>query len=97
MSINAGIIFEPLTGSETWNDPEWQNIKVTPNYPSDQNITDNPINSGDYIIDQVGKVWEVKSASKVSGENSFTVNIEYAEGTASRPCSEGVSLPDITL
>lgn len=82
--INAGVILGAATGNEAWVSPNWVNIKLNVRYPPGQNRSNNPISTGDYMIDQLGQVWKVNASSAVTGQDQFVCSLEFKDGTASQ-------------
>ena len=84
--INAGIAILAYTGSQAYNaaTTQWENILVQVNYPSDQNITNNPIAFGDLLIEPNGNVWSVMARSVVDSTlRKYTLSLVLTNGTPS--------------
>ena len=66
--INAGIAILPFDGQQSYQvaTQHWVGIRVQVNYPSSQNITNNPIAVGDVVIEPNGNVWSVAARTLVS-------------------------------
>lgn len=75
--INSGMSILS-SGIEAFNFPNWENIKISVNYPSGsgQNSTNNKPASGDYVVDQVGRVWLVNQSTNLSNPLEFLLNLE---------------------
>ena len=75
--INSGMSILS-SGIEAFNFPNWENIKISANYPSGsgQNSTNNKPASGDYVVDQVGRVWLVNQSTNLSNPLEFLLNLE---------------------
>ena len=60
-----------------FNIPNWENIETTIIYPSNstQNITNNPPNIHDIIIDTLGNVWSINSLVKQGSTLNYTMNL----------------------
>ena len=75
--INAGIKIPTAQPDIGWNNSskEWENIIIEVVYIQPQTSTDNPVSSGDILIDQEPKVFKVTSATHYVG-NKFRINIK---------------------
>jgi hypothetical protein len=84
--INAGIEVLPYDGGQSFNttNQEWVGIKTRVNYPSDQNITNNPITVGDYLIEPNGNVWTITARTLTnSASRLYTLTVKLSNTTPS--------------
>lgn len=77
--INAGATILGYDGQQNF-EPEtkqWSSILLQVFYPEDQNFTNNPVSSGDVLIEPNGNSWRVKLVNVVSNiSNKFRVHLE---------------------
>jgi hypothetical protein len=84
--INAGIAVLPFDGQQSFNTTtqRWVGIRVQVNYPSNQNITNNPIAVGDVVIEPNGNVWGVAARTLVStATREYRLELSLINGTPS--------------
>lgn len=95
--INAGLRILAVDGTQSYNSTTmvWSNVLVIVNYPTGQNLTNNPISVDDLIIEPFGNVWKVTTVTLVdTATKKFNVSLTSVLNTPSEEVSPnfGVSV-----
>lgn len=95
--INAGLRILAVDGTQSYNSATmvWSNVLVIVNYPTGQNLTNNPISVNDLIIEPFGNVWKVTTVTLVdTATKKFKVSLTSVLNTPSEEVSPnfGVSV-----
>ena len=95
--INAGLRILAVDGTQSYNSSTkiWSNVLVIVNYPTGQNLTNNPISVDDLIIEPFGNVWKVVTVTLTdAATKKFNVSLTSVLNTPSEEVSPnfGVSV-----
>jgi hypothetical protein len=88
--INAGIAVLAFNGAQTYNPTtsHWENILVQVKYPTNQTVTNNPISSGDLLLETNGRVWTVVARTLLNSATcQFKLELILANATPSEEVS----------
>lgn len=97
MSINAGAKILTITGSESWNNPNWENVRIEVNYPPGQDSSTNPISVGDTLVDRNGVIWNILTAvEQTSTQASGVMDSELTFQTITGDYNITINLIDDT-
>lgn len=82
--INAGLKVKSFDGGQAYDTDAkvWNGIKLEMVYPVGQNVNDNKPVAGDMVVEQTGRVWEIKGTPVLDSGTTFVCTLEIKSEAA---------------